>query len=295
MLALVLASLLWGTTGTAASFLPDAVSPLAIGAATMGLGGALLFAVSATRSLAVLVDPPARRWALVGACGVVSYLLAFYAAMDSAGVAVGNVVSLGSAPVFAALLEYGIDRRRLTARWATATALAVAGVAVLGFTGVAHAGSGAGSGAGVPLGGVALGLAAGLSYALYTYASGRVIQRGHGSSAVMGAIFGAGSVPLLVLLVLVGAPLLVGPSSAGLAAYLAIGPMFLAYLLFGRGLRSVSASTATTVTLLEPLVATALAVWIVGERLAPPAWAGIAAILIGVAVLVVRRAPERSP
>ena len=44
--ALVLASVLWGTTGTAASFLPDDVSPLAIGASTMTVGGALLFVVS---------------------------------------------------------------------------------------------------------------------------------------------------------------------------------------------------------------------------------------------------------
>ena len=42
VVALVLASLLWGTTGTTASFLPDDVSPLAIGASTMGIGGALL-------------------------------------------------------------------------------------------------------------------------------------------------------------------------------------------------------------------------------------------------------------
>ncbi len=289
MLAIVLASFLWGTTGTVASFLPDSVSPLAIGAATMGLGGALLFLVSAPRSLAVLVDPPARTWALIGASGVVAYPLAFYAAMDTAGVAVGNVVSLGSAPVFAALLEFGIERRRLSARWSVATVLGVAGVAAISLARPEGA-----EGIDVPVGGVVLGLLAGLSYALYTYASGRVIAQGHGSSAVMGAMFGAGSVPLLVLLVLVGGPLLAGPGSAALAGYLAIGPMFLAYLLFGRGLRTVSASTATTVTLLEPLVATALAVLIVGERLSAPAWAGIAAILAGVTVLAVRRAPERS-
>jgi len=43
--ALVAASILWGTTGTAASFVADAVSPIAIGAATMAIGGALLLAI----------------------------------------------------------------------------------------------------------------------------------------------------------------------------------------------------------------------------------------------------------
>ena len=44
-LALVVASVLWGTTGTAASFLPDDVSPLAVGASTMAICGLLMFAV----------------------------------------------------------------------------------------------------------------------------------------------------------------------------------------------------------------------------------------------------------
>ena len=60
--ALILASLLWGTTGTAASFLPDSVSPLAVGASTMAVGGVLLFVVSARPALAATTaagSPPA--------------------------------------------------------------------------------------------------------------------------------------------------------------------------------------------------------------------------------------------
>jgi DME family drug/metabolite transporter len=288
VLAVVLAALLWGTTGTAASFLPASVSPQAIGAATMGVGGLLLFAVSGRRAVAALRDPAARGWLLVGAAGVVVYPLAFYAAMDEAGVAVGNAVSLGSAPVFAALLEYALERRALGARWFVATGLAVGGVVLL-----AAAGSAPGTAMLAP-GGILLGLLAGLSYALYTSASGRAMRRSHGSDAVMGAMFGMGAVPLLVLLLLVGAPLLGSPGRLAIAAYLAIGPMFVAYLLFGRGLRAVGASTATTVTLLEPLVATLLAVAVVGERLPAPAWAGLVAILAGVALLALRRAPRRS-
>ena len=44
-------------------------------------------------------------------------------------------------------------------------------------------------------------------------------------------------------------------------------PVPRAYILFGIGLRSVRSSTATTITLLEPVFATILAVIIVGERL----------------------------
>ena len=115
-LAIVVASLLWGTTGTAASFLPDAVSPLATGAATMGVGGILLFATAPRASAAVLRRPDTRRWALIGALGVFVYPLAFYSGMDLAGVAIGNVVALGTGPVVAAFLEWLVERRALSGR-----------------------------------------------------------------------------------------------------------------------------------------------------------------------------------
>ena len=75
-LAIVGAALLWGTTGTAASFLPDAVSPLAIGAATMGVGGLLLLVTAPRASLAVLRTRAARPWAFAGALGVLVLPLA---------------------------------------------------------------------------------------------------------------------------------------------------------------------------------------------------------------------------
>jgi DME family drug/metabolite transporter len=289
VLALVLASLLWGTTGTTASFLPDDVSPLAIGASTMGIGGILLFLASARGAIGVLRDRTARRWVALGAAGVFVYPLAFYAGMDLAGVAVGNVVALGSGPVFAALLEWLWERHPLSGRWAVSTGLAVLGIAMLGIGKQVDAGAG-------PLdmvAGVGLGLVAGLAYALYTYASSRAIGLGQPSRGVMGSMFGLGAVLLMPVLLVTGAPLLQSWNTVGIAAYLAIGPMFVAYLLFGIGLRGVRSSAATTITLLEPVVATVLAVLIVGERLAPIGWAGLALVLIGLTVLVTaRRGPK---
>ncbi|HTL41885.1 MAG TPA: EamA family transporter [Pseudolysinimonas sp.] len=286
VLALVLASLLWGTTGTTASFLPPDVSPLAIGASTMGVGGVLLFTASARPAIGVLRDRGARRWVLIGALGVFTYPLAFYAGMDLAGVAVGNVVALGSGPVFAALIEWLVERRRLDARWAVSTALAVLGIALLASGTEPDAVAGR---QGI-VSGVALALVAGLAYALYTYASGRAVRPGaHPSRGVMGAMFGAGAVLLLPVLLVTGAPLLQSAQTIGIAAYLAIGPMFVAYLLFGIGLRGIASSTVTTITLLEPVVATVLAVVVVGERLAPIGWAGLVLVLAGLTVLVSAR------
>lgn len=288
VVALLLASLMWGTTGTAASFLPADVSPLAVGASTMGIGGALLLLTAPRGSWRVFRDPRTRSWVALGAVGVVVYPLAFYSAMHLAGVAVGNVVALGSGPVFAALFEWIGERHPLSRRWAISTGIAVVGIVVLALGREASAGLAAGT-----LPGVALGLLAGAAYALYTYGSSRAIGVGQPSHGVMGAMFGMGALILLPVLLVTGAPLLQSGSSIAIAAYLSIGPTLLGYVLFGIGLRTVRSSAATTITLLEPVVATLLAVLIVGERLAPLGWTGLLLVFAGLAALVsARREPK---
>jgi len=290
IIALLLASLLWGTTGTTATFLPHDVSPLAVGASTMGIGGLLLFVTGPRLSLAVLRDASGRRWAALGAIGVFVYPLAFYSAMNLAGVAVGNVVALGSGPVFAALYEWLGERRPLSTRWAISTGLAVLGIAGLAFG--RQVDSHAESAGTIP--GVALGLLAGAAYALYAYASSRAIQAGQPSRGMMGAMFGLGAVLLVPVLLVTGGPLLQSWSTVAIAGYLAIGPMFVAYLLFGIGLRTVRSSAATTIALLEPVVATLLAVLVVGERLDALGWIGLALVLAGLAILVTARHQPKS-
>ncbi|MGY6497665.1 MAG: DMT family transporter [Microcella sp.] len=291
--AVVLASALWGTTGTAATFLSSDVSPLATGSATMAIGGALLFAIAARPAARAIADPRARRWLFVGAIGVVVYPLAFYSSMSLAGVAIGNVVSLGSGPLFAALLEWRVMRRPLTRQWMLAAAIAISGVVMLAAGG--HGSDSPVNADEVPAG-VALGLLAGAAYALYTFTSAEVIARGHGSRATMGAVFGLGAIPLAVVLAVTGAPLVQSAQNVSIIAYLALGPMFLAYVLFGIGLRRLRSSVVTVITLLEPLMATLLAVVVVGERLDPLGWAGLGVILIGVTLLSpARRRRLRAP
>jgi DME family drug/metabolite transporter len=282
--ALILASLLWGTTGTVASFMPADVSPLAIGAATMTIGGVLLFVTSARSSVSALRAPESRRWLLIGAIGVFVYPLAFYSSMDLAGVAVGNLVSLGSGPVFAALYEWLWERRRLSKLWGACTLLAIGGIVLLALGSHREDAAGPTDTGSLALG-ILLGLLAGAAYALYTYASSRGIAAGGSSRGVMGGMFGVGALALAPVLIVTGGPLLQSPLTVGLSAYLAIGPMFVAYLLFGIGMRSLLSSTATTITLLEPVVATVLAVAIVGERLEFSGWVGFGLVLGAVAIL----------
>ncbi|MER7791585.1 EamA family transporter [Streptomyces sp. NPDC097640] len=288
-LCVLVASVLWGTTGTAATFAP-AVGPLAIGAVAMGLGGLLQ---------ALIAGPPIAREApglraqrgvvLLGALAVGTYPLAFYTSMHLAGVAAGTVVSIGSAPLASAVIERAVDGRRLTRRWMTGAALGLAGTALLcaaeaaGAAG-AHSAAGARS-AGSTVLGVALGLVAGFTYALYSWAAHRLISRGVTSRAAMGTVFGIGGLLLLPVLLATGGPLLDSWSNAAVGVYMALVPMFIGYVLFGWGLAHVPASTATTLSLLEPAVAAVLAVLVVGERLPALGWVGVALVVGCLAVL----------
>ncbi|MFR9757589.1 DMT family transporter [Streptomyces sp. TR06-5] len=211
--------------------------------------------------------------------------------MHLAGVAAGSVVSLGSAPIASAVIERIVDGRRFTRRWTTGAVLGVSGTVLLTLAQAARTHPGEGSrSAGDAVLGLSLALVAGVSYALYSWTARRLLKGGTTPPATMGALFGFGGVLLLPLLVIVGDPLVESWPNAAVGTYMALVPMFLGYTLFGRGLAHVPASTATTLSLLEPAVAAVLAVLVVGERLSPPGWGGITLLLGALAVLT---APPR--
>jgi DME family drug/metabolite transporter len=281
LFALIVSCVMWGTTGVVAAGMTSDVSTFAIGSFTMGIGGIVLAAICWPAVRRAIAIPAARRWVLLGGLGVFVYPLAFYAGMQDAGVAVGNTVALGSGPLFAGLIEWIATRHRPAQRWFLALGIAVSGLVLVG---IARGGENI-----VGLSGVMLALLAGVAYALYSVAGSRVIAAGASFRGSMGAVFGAGALPLLVVLALTGGPLVGDVENLARGAYLALGPLVLAYLLFGYALTRASASLVTLVTLLEPVFATILAVIILRESLPPAGWAGIALLVVGVVVATMPR------
>lgn len=289
--AVLLAALLWGTTGTAAAFAPG-VSGVAIGAAAMGIGG-LLQAALATGALRTHRAALRNQLGTVtlSAVSVALFPLAFYSSMRLAGVAVGTVVTIGSAPPAAALIERIADGIRLSRRWVTGTAIGVLGVLALGWSHPSTASGAAGTSLHAGWShiiGIGLGLTGGVTYALYSWGAARVIRRGVPSRASMGAIFGIGGLLLMPVLLATGSSILASPKHLAVVGYLALVPMFLGYILFGRGLATVSASTATTLSLAEPAAAALIAVIVLHEHLTTPAWLGL---LLLFASLVITSGP----
>lgn len=281
--AVLIASFLWGTTGTAASFAPT-LSPLAIGAIAMGGGGllqALLAIKYIQRNLSKLRQQ--RTILLLGGLGVGIYPLTFYSSMHYAGVTIGTVVSIGTAPLFTALLERIVDRRELSKRWLISFVLGVIGIVCLSLgeskvTAIATEET-------HKLLGIVLGCVAGLTYSLYSWCAQKLMQRGIESKASMGMIFGLGALLLLPTLYFTGGNLLHESINIYVAAYMTLIPMFLGYLLFGFGLKTVPASQAVTLTLFEPFIAAIFAMTLVGEHLALIGWMGLALIFSCLLVL----------
>lgn len=143
----------------------------------------------------------------------------------------------------------------------------------------------------MPLG-VALGLIGGLTYALYSWTARRMMLQGVRSSVEMGVTFGLGGLLLMPVLIATGGPFLASWSNAAVGIYMAAVPMFLGYLCFGYGLARVKASIATTITLIEPVIAAVLAVIIVGERLPTLGWIGVA-LVIGCLAIITMPVPAR--
>ena len=284
-LQVLLAALCFATTGTAQALGPGGIPPVDVGAVRILVGGALLVLVARLAR-----DGARRRWArgpvLLAAAGVAGYQLAFFAAVADTGVAVGTIVALGSAPALTGALEWRVGGRRPDPRWVPATALACAGVALLVLAGGGHAG--------VSAPGVALAVGAAASYATYTLAAKRLLGDGHPPERVMAAAFGTGAI-LLVPVLAIGDP---GPLWTGggiaLALFLGVVPTALAYVLFARGLRRLSAAETSTLTLAEPLTAGLLGAVVLGERLTALSGLGAGLVLAGLLVLAVR-APRAAP
>ena len=275
----LLAAVLFGTTGTAQALGPSA-PPVAVGAARILVGGTLLL-LAARWARARL---PRELGGVLGiAVAVAVYQLSFFAAVKLTGVAVGTVVAIGTGPAVAGLLGRLVNREELSRRWATATALAGAGVALLVL------GDG---GASIDAGGVALAVVSGTGYATYTVLSKRLLERGEAPEGIMAAGFGGAAVLLLPALLIAGTDWLGSWDGVAVAVYLGAVPTALAYVLFARGLRHLSSGETTTIVLAEPLTAAALGIVALGEDPSVAAAGGAALVLAGLVVLAL---PQRGP
>jgi DME family drug/metabolite transporter len=260
----VVAGLAWGTGGPTGALLSQyaGLSPLATSFWRLAAAAAWL-------ALARLVVPSAAPVMVAGGplrsvfsgVGLAVCQVGYFLAIPRVGVGIATVIALGTAPVLIAVAT----RERVTVSTSATTCAAVVGLVLLT---AATDGSG-------DLLGIAAAVLSAAGYSLTTLLNRNTPDPI--TTAFVGFVVGA------VLLL----PFAALPSTALgwlLIGYFGLVPTALAYTLFYAGLRTLSASTASVIALLEPVVAAAIGVFALGEHLTPAALAGAAIVLVAIAV-----------
>lgn len=280
------AAALWGSTGTAQTFVAGHVSPYWIGALRLLVASAFFLALGLVdrRStyLAVPLGASSQLLALAAGVSIAVYNLAFFAGVQLSGVGVGTAIAIGSGPIWAGLLQATLTKVAPGLDWWLGTLLAIAGGFLLT----------AGDTAGVHgvLKGLWLCLVAGLAYSSYALISQRLVRSCAPSFALrwVFVVAAAIAVPSAVAL---GGSFSPTPANWMVVIYLGVVATGVSYLLFAHALRHISGATGVTLALAEPVTAFALAILMLNYKPASLGYLGIAFVLAG--LLVVARAELR--
>lgn len=287
-MAVVIAAMLWGSTGTLQTLLPAGRDPIAVAWIRCFIGGValVLFCFFHRPNRQGLLHLPLVKVGFA-ALAIALYNLFFFSGVSMVGVGVGTAIALGSGPIWVSLYE-GMVRRKTPSRKVIFGQL----VCILGAVALVASNQGeAGSASGYVFAAMA-----GLSYAVYSLITSRIGQSAP-SGAIAAATFALAAVVMLPALVFVDLQWLDKGSMIPLL-FLGVAATGVAFFLFTYGVGKMATSSAVTLTLAEPLTAWVLATIVVGEPLSPLKVFGASLLLAGLWIvarsLFSQPAPEKS-
>lgn len=271
----LLAAILWGTTGTTQALAPDGAHPIAIGATRLAVGGLFLFVMVLFIGKFNFQGWPIKATLFASFC-MALYQPLFFSAVSITGVAIGTIVAIGSAPIFSGLTEWIYLKVQPSLIWWCSTFLSIVGCLLLFVNKESVT---------VDPIGIVLALGAGLAFACYTLFSRRLVEK-QSSLSVVAVVFTLSAIMLSPFLFLFDMSWLMNSRGIVVSLHLGIVATGIAYFLFSKGLIHVSSSTAVTLSLAEPLTATLLGVFILGEYLTTTSWVGIFLLMVGIGLLL---------
>lgn len=211
------------------------------------------------------------------------YQVSYSAAIPLVGVTISTLIALCAAPIIVAIISAWIIRERLTLLMLIALVGALGGTLLL-VAARTQPGSIDGAGNVSPLGVLFALLAAG-GYAGFILC-GRSLSSSYHPIHINAIAFGVGALLLLCAALPTGLVIAYPLWGWCLLLYLGCVPTALAYGLFQTGLKTLSATIGSIVTLLEPLTAAVLA-WIVfHEQLTPAGLLGATLLLASMVIIL---------
>lgn len=272
----LIGAMLWGTTGTAQTFLPDAAHPFVISAGRSTIGGFSLLIIMVLLKKINFKTWPWKETIYAAIC-ISLFQLLFFSSVLLTGVAIASVVAIGSAPVFSGLVEWIYFKTRPTRIWGISTSFAIVGCLFLFLN--------KGEITINPVG-IVYSLIAGLIFAFYTLSSKSILAKEEAIPSVA-MTFSVSAVFLLPFLFIYDLSWLDDAGNVGIIFYLGLATTSVAYVFYSRGLNKIPSSSALTLSLAEPTTAAILGVLIVGETLSGMSWIGILLLLGSIVVLTV--------
>lgn len=272
---ILLAGLLWGTTGTTQAFAPENAHPTAIGAARLAAGGLFLLCMVLLAGKLDLKNWPIKNTLMASLC-MALYQPLFFSAVTLTGVAIGTVTAIGSAPILSGFLEWIFLKKRPTVIWWCSTILSILGCVLLFLNKDSVQ---------MDPAGLLMALGAGLTFAGYTLVSRDLVEN-YSSLSIVAVVFTLSAILLSPFLFIFDMSWLTSVRGLTVSLHLGILATGIAYFFFAKGLVHVSSSTAVTLALAEPLTAALLGVFLLGESLTAVSWLGVFLIMMGIAVLI---------
>ncbi len=278
IILIVFSAALFGTTGTSQALAPDGISSATIGCLRLIIGGPFLLVLT---SLFEKTNPFTFRPPLVAtffaASGVVMFQLCFFEAVARTGVALGTIVAICIAPVFAGLLSAIFHKERLSKSWLIASILAISGCTILGA---------ANSDIQVDMVGVVLAAGAGFGYAVSLVGSKKVITE-RSPAVGIAIILCVGAILVIPKIITQDLTQVMTPNGLTVVLYLGLIATATPYLLLAKGLSTVPVSHTSIIMLVEPLTGCLLGILLLGEQFTLTSAIGSALIFCGLIIISV--------
>ena len=220
-------------------------------------------------------------WCFLGT-GIVSvgvFTFCYFKSIELSSLSVAAVL-LYTAPAFVMLFSLIFFKEKMTVMKGVSLILAVLGCAMT--TGVI------GGNVNVTLAGLLFGLGSGICYALYSVFSRFALNRGYEPFTItlytflFAAVFSIAACDVHPVIKVMTADIW----SAGYAVLFALASCVLPYTFYTLGLKQISASAASIIATVEPVVATIVGAWYFGEAIGVPfGYIGVALVFLSVVLI----------